>query len=132
MHDPATESNIGFWEPVHGEVYFFGQGFLKKNPKDPSDFKFVRDAKEDPWPKEGAFTMQKSSVLLFTMQFDVTKQLPDAPQLVQNVIETGNVKVDGYKEKDSTLKVLQWYLVNCAIFFFRTVVLAVRPIGVRV
>ena len=92
-------------------MYFFGHGFLKKNPKDPSDFKFVRDAKEDPWPKEAAFTMQKSSVLLFTMQFDVTKMLPDAPQLVQNVIAAGNVKVDGYKEKDSTLKVLQWYLV---------------------
>ena len=92
-------------------MYFFGHGFLKKNPKDPSDFKFVRDAKEDPWPKEGGFDMSKSSVLLFTMQFDVSKQLPDAPQLVRTVIASGNVEVDGFTAKDSTLKVLQWYLV---------------------
>ena len=109
--DPAMMSNIGAWDPVEGQVMIFGHGFLKKNPEDPSDYKFVREPKEDPWPKEGGFTMSKSSVLLFTMQFDVRKMLPDAPELVRSVISSGNVEGHGLTAKDSTLKVLQWYLV---------------------
>ena len=48
--DPVSKIAVAYWDFEHG-AYFFGLGWLKRNPNSETDSTFVDDWKKDPYKK---------------------------------------------------------------------------------
>lgn len=56
--DPLNDQAIAVWDSVHNLPFFFNKGFLRKNPNQKDDYKFVWNPNENPFSdeeKEGTF-----------------------------------------------------------------------------
>ena len=136
--DPAFGNRaIATWDADFGLAYFYGKGFLRKNPNDPKDHRFRFDPRAEPFKqKKGKrkiifykrvlkYTMNKVfsiwteypksrlGVAQLTDDFDLTEHLKTASSFVQEIFEKGTLSLGGQKDVSyATGRVLDWLMVR--------------------
>ena len=105
FYDPICKKNIGYWDTSFSLAFFYGRGFLKKNPNNKQEYCFSFDPLSSPY-KENRAVKTKRGVLQFTESFDLDQAIQQAPPLVEKVIQARSLRVEGFEDEKANCRAL--------------------------